>query len=391
MKKLLAIVLCLALCMGALAITASAEGTTYYVAGTKALCGSEWSCNDANNAMTDNGDGTHSITYKDVPAGSHAFKITDGTWDNSWNGNVATPNYELYLETECDVTITFNTSDKSISVDASGAGTLRIEVVGIRGDSDKLAAVNWDNDVTMTETSDAGYGIWEYTFKNVPANSYPEIKFTTNNDWAVNFGCEDSSVGATSGTAHNAVCDGSNIWFEVKELSDVHVKLDLSNFDADTKTGATYTITVTPASADDDGDTGSDTEPANTIKVHAKVPADWTEASAYVWVDGANGEIAWPGTAMEKGADGWYTLEIPSGVDFIIINNNNNGKQTQDIELTDASEIWIVVEASENGGFFGTLTESNPDTGDNLITVCAAMLLAGAAVVTTVAGKKRFF
>ena len=156
--------------------------------------------------------------------------------------------------------------------------------------------------------------------------------------------------------------------------------------------GTVYTTKPQPTPDPDptpDPEPKPDPEPTGMIIVHAQVPADWTAANAYTWADGSDGDPAWPGAAMEKGADGWYTLAVPSNVNNIIINNGNGG-QTQDIKLTGADEIWITVEASESG-FIGTLTESNPNTGDDLIAVCAAMLLAGAAMVTTVASKKRFF
>lgn len=608
MKKLLAIVLCLAMCLGILAMTVTAA-TTYSVAGAyvapgtttekAGVFGVTWTPGHAANVLTSTGTNTYSITYKNAPAGEYRFKVTDGTWTNSWGNNGG--NYIVKLESACDLTINFNSSTKKVTheaassaapdvvtvhakvpttwtkvavyywggasntwpgtvatkdadgwytveipaaatnfivnnnnggkqtqdltlpnakevwvvvegtkgtvhttnpdsgsqpdpepektitvhaqvpatwtkanayawnsstnannqawpgaamtkgddgwytikvpasanriiinngsaqtqditlpaaeevwivVDQSNKGTiyttkpeagtqpeipeLKIDSVGIRGDDTKFSAVNWNSDVAMTKTSEEGYGVWEYTFKNVPAGTWPTIKFTTNGNWDVNFGCMDVNQGAVSGTAHQAAFGGmdNNIWFEVKELSDVHIKLDLSNFDPTDNSGATYTITVTAVVTEQpdptpDPEPKPDPEPTGMIIVHAQVPADWTAANAYTWADGSNGDPAWPGAAMEKGADGWYTLAVPSNVNNIIINNGNGG-QTQDIKLTGADEIWITVEASESG-FIGTLTESNPNTGDDLIAVCAAMLLAGAAVVTTVASKKRFF
>ena len=60
--------------------------------------------------------------------------------------------------------------------------------------------------------------------------------------------------------------------------------------------------------------------------------------------------------------------------------------------LSGAAEIWITVEAADNG-FIGTIHEENPKTADgmDMIAVCTAMLLAGAAAVVVAGNKKRFF
>lgn len=35
--------------------------------------------------MTDNGDGTYSITFTDIAAGSYEFKVELNNWENDWN------------------------------------------------------------------------------------------------------------------------------------------------------------------------------------------------------------------------------------------------------------------------------------------------------------------
>lgn len=54
---------------------------TYNVAGAAGLCGVEW--DPAANQMTDDGDGTWSITFTGVAAGTYEFKVVqDGAWGN---------------------------------------------------------------------------------------------------------------------------------------------------------------------------------------------------------------------------------------------------------------------------------------------------------------------
>lgn len=364
MKKLLAIILCLALCMGALAITASAAGT-YVVAGaylapgdtaeTAGAFGTTWDVGSSANVMTDKGDNVYSITYKNAPAGTYKFKVTDGTWDNCWGDN--DKNFVINLLKDGDLTLNFNSSTKEITFDAADAtSTIKVHA-RVPSDWSTVAAHYWSSDdgttwpgVVMTKGSDDWYNT------EIPAWAQSIIINNNNNGKQT----QDIAMGLVS-----------EIWIVV----------------SDSNSGTLYT-------SNPDAGSDPDPEPTGTVTVHAKVPEDWAAASAYVWADGSNGEVAWPGTAMTLGTNGWYTVEVPSGVDNIII-NNNSGKQTQDIKLIGADEIWIVVEADSNSntGYTGILTESAPATGDgaNLIAVCTAMLLAGAAVITTVAGKKRFF
>ena len=341
-------------------------------------------------AMTKGADGWYTI---EVPAWAKNIIINNGSAQTQ----------DMAFPAADEVWIVVEGTKGTIYTTKPEAGTqpeipeLKIDSVGIRGDDTKFSAVNWNNDVKMTKTGEEGYGVWEYTFKNVAAGTRPTIKFTTNGGWDLNFGCEDANVGATSGTAHKGVHNGGDLWFEVKELSDVHIKLDLSKFNPADNTGATYTITVTAVEteetdpSEDPTEKPTQPEPTGTIIVHAQVPADWTAAYVYTWATGSNGDPAWPGAAMEKDADGWFTLAIPSNVDNIII-NNGAGSQTQDMTLSGAAEIWITVEAADNG-FIGTIHEENPKTADgmDLIAVCTAMLLAGAAAVVVAGNKKRFF
>lgn len=246
MKKLFAIVLCLAMCFSLMALSASADGTTYYVAGSASLCnGKEWDPAASENAMSDpDGDGIYSITYTNVPAGTYEFKVTDGSWNNCWPGS----NYKLTLDSACDVTIHFNSATTEVTVDAAAQGVNQAPTVtfmGIRGQD--YGDLSWETDLVMTEVST---GVYEYTFENIPGGTWPTIKFTANGAWDYNFGCADNTVGAVSGAATEAVLNGQNIWFEVAEASNVTVRLDLSAYDYNANLGATFTVTIVPVSTE---------------------------------------------------------------------------------------------------------------------------------------------
>jgi fibro-slime domain-containing protein len=92
------------------------------------------------------------------------------------------------------------------------------------------------------------------------------------------------------------------------------------------------------------------------VKIHATVPESWKEGtssenplivSLYCWDNNDNKPAGtWPGTAMileDINGTQWYTLEVPANVTNVIINNNNNGKQTADLTITEGLETWIEV------------------------------------------------
>lgn len=85
---------------------------------------------------------------------------------------------------------------------------------------------------------------------------------------------------------------------------------------------------------------------ADTVTVHAYVPEGWSDVRVWAWDDSDKNptSAAWPGDlVMTKGADGWYTVEVPYGYANMLINANGGAAQTDDIKGIDLSkEIWIV-------------------------------------------------
>jgi hypothetical protein len=96
MKKYLLVILAL---LG-LAVPVNAA---YYIAGDF----NGW--NAAGNLMTDNLDGTYSVSLSGIGAGRHEFKVTQGDW--SWN--YPGPNSWLYADASGNIAITFNTNTVS--------------------------------------------------------------------------------------------------------------------------------------------------------------------------------------------------------------------------------------------------------------------------------------
>lgn len=286
MKKLISIILCLALCCGVLAMTASAVGN-YYVAGAHVVnndhtdpgpFGEAWNNAYPANAMSSQGNGIYTKTYYNVPAGEYQFKITDGTWDNCWPGD----NYVLHLDAAKNVTITFNSSTGEVGVSTSSPTSNpdpnpttpavtapEIVTMGVRGEG--LEGLDWATDaIVMEEVSE---NFFEYTFENV-SNTTIKFKFAANNNW------DDYNFGGTfqgSAMLSDAVWAGQDIEVTVTDAANVCLQLDLTNFDYATKTGATFTVYVeAPSEAPTEAPTDPVEDPTDgdTAPTDAPQPTD---------------------------------------------------------------------------------------------------------------------
>ena len=116
MKKLMCWLLVFAMLLSFVPAAVSADDGYYTVAGTEDLCGSGWNPGDPNNQMTLNEEtGLYEKYYINVPAGRHEFKVTDGTWSNSWGMDGG--NYILETAKVQNVLITFNAETTEIGVE----------------------------------------------------------------------------------------------------------------------------------------------------------------------------------------------------------------------------------------------------------------------------------
>lgn len=126
--------------------------------------------------------------------------------------------------------------------------------IGITGSTDSLNYWDVSNSISMKEVSPA---VYEVTFEN---KSYEDIfgigcrdgfKFVKDNSWTDSWGFGTVS----SGELHDAVYGGDFIKIDPgsddeRSPHNFIIRLDLTNWDWNTKTGATFTITVTAPSRD---------------------------------------------------------------------------------------------------------------------------------------------
>ncbi len=86
------------------------EVAAYYVAGTDGLCGVGWDPGYAANKMFLDADGLYKKVFRCVPAGTHNYKITAGSWDTNWgaDGVPGGSDISFTTEQEHDITITFD-------------------------------------------------------------------------------------------------------------------------------------------------------------------------------------------------------------------------------------------------------------------------------------------
>ena len=236
-------------------------GSTYVVAGSEELCGVLWKGSPEEapeNVMTDNGDGTYTKVFTDVqPADSLQIKVVENTADGgqNWIGdNGGDNNITFNVLAACDVTVTFDSNTRKITVSGDGVQIVTdIEIKSMHavgnGDPDDeswLNGVAWDP--TANEMEQVADKVYEITYHNVPEFDNYQVKFAANGKWADSWGSAEEGFTPESGVAFDAVYNGQNLTVNVPyEFADVTLRIDLSNFDYATKLGAVATVTVTGA------------------------------------------------------------------------------------------------------------------------------------------------
>ncbi len=93
----------------------------YYVAGSSGLCGESWNSNA--DKMTFNATkNRYELTFMNITPGTYSFKVTDGTWNNSWGEDGGESNYSFTIDAVSDVTVYFDATTKKPGVETNATG-----------------------------------------------------------------------------------------------------------------------------------------------------------------------------------------------------------------------------------------------------------------------------
>ena len=370
LKKALSLVVSIMLMVTSLSfaiVSASAADVTYVVAGTSNLCGVEWKGSLADapaNVMTDNGDGTYTKVFTDVqPAEGVQLQVVENAADGTlnWIGDATGNNVTFNVTEACDVTVNFDSATKEITVTGDGVQfvtDLEITSINAVGNGDpEDEESNWLNgaawDPTANAMTEVSENVYEITFDNVTAYDNYQVKFAANGAWTDSWGCEEENFTAESGTAFNAAYNGQNIVVNVPyEKASVTLKLDLTNFDYASKTGAVATVTVTDAA-----------EPAATYVVAG--------SEAFCGVDWIGSPADAPANVMTDNGDGTYTkvftdVQPAEGVQLKVVENAADGTQTWIGDATGNNVTFDVTAACDVTVNFDSATKEITVTGDGV-------------------------
>lgn len=257
----------------------------YYIAGKGAgdfACGEEWK---ADVCPLTNG----TVTYTALPAGEYLFKITDGTWKNSWGrAQLADPtaypenndnNVIFTLDSASDVTISFDGTTLSLTINGNGeGGDQGGEEGGEEGGDDPIDTPTGAVYYLIGYINGADYGceadaenMGDYKFVDgtltatFEVDSYVFVKTEGNTDWFMSDGFDQESP-ATLINTKNTLTDynklmvpgGVEVTFTLVENADGTLTLsyttgtatDLEDIDAEDAVVAAYDLLGRPVAAD---------------------------------------------------------------------------------------------------------------------------------------------
>ncbi len=219
---------------------AAKDGDVYVIAGSAnenlsqggvptPIFGTAWDGTLSANQMTLSGS-VYTKTYTVAGAYTVEFKVVKN--GETWYGN-GESNIHLDLPAGCKFTVTFNPSTNAVSA------SVAMDYTSVYVASDLLN--NWQADgQAMTQKQP---GIWE-TQLQVPAGSHG-FKFTIDGSWDRNFGRGLYQSTFVTGQERDAKWNGSdNMMLNFDAATTVTLRLNLTNFNYQTKSGAKYGVFV---------------------------------------------------------------------------------------------------------------------------------------------------
>lgn len=362
MKKLLAIVLALMLCVSALSVMAFAAQTTT----VHAYVPSDWAKPNVYGWTDPDGNpnwpGT-AMTQEDGQWYTGTIDIVNNrVIINNDTGSPQTVDLEMDAGFE-EIWVVVGTADaegkfsgtvyyeKPENVDAPadpGPGTdAPAEDVNPADPSDQFAP---PSSLAIVGTGIPGVGEWD------PANAAGDMYVVSENVYEIEIGCP-------AGTNMTFKFAGNDAWDDTCNLGSgtpaIGSTVDLVNgntagdmtlsVDKDVKLKFTVDLTAlvndTGAATLKIEEVEGEVEPAPApveVTVYARVSTGWGAPNLYTWSTGLEGSVAWPGTAMTKDEGDWYVGKMPAGETNLIINDGTS--QTSDLTVEAGKEtVWVDV------------------------------------------------
>lgn len=240
---------------------------------------------------------------------------------------------------------------QNVIVNANQGTDAAIQTDGIVVEAGKSVWITVAEDKTATVSYDA------QTTAEIPAyvekfivHAYVPLEWQTADLWAWS---APDGTNAFESWPGEAMVEGENGWFTAKAPTWVN-SIIISGNDAAAQTADVSIeakelwITVYEDLSYDLSYEDPDKAVEN-ITVHAQVPADWSGPSCWAWSapDGTNAFTSWPGEPLTQDGD-WYTIEVPGWINSVIINANEGTIQTSDLSVEAGKDVWVVVTDAAN-------------------------------------------
>lgn len=213
----------------------------YYVAGVSTLCGNEWKQADPENAMTQQPNGTWTITYTNVAAGIYEFKVTDET---SWYGP-AVGNWQISTAATSDITLTFDPSNNSIAITGEVSGEIDFTFTSLTVAGNNINGSEWVPDNASNHMAAKSATVYTFAFDVTEGEEY-ELKVCVDNSWSLSFGVKTDSPIELNSAIDATKNDGKNVKFTAPQTGVATVTFDFTNFNLTADTGAKLSVSVAP-------------------------------------------------------------------------------------------------------------------------------------------------
>lgn len=225
--------------------TAPRPEDVYVVAGSPvSVFQSEWDGTCEANRMTKDGDVYVKSYTVDRAMPNIQLKIVKN--NRIWYGDEIGKNVKFRINSPGTFTVTFDPATEEVSVtgdDVVVEPVSYLDAVNVVGNGEGAWLNNADWNIDFNRMRLVADNIWETTFENVTEAFDRQFLFATDGSMQHSFG----GAFVDSGVETDAVYDGNTITFDTEyELQTVNIRLDLRGYDEWSKTGAKYTVTITP-------------------------------------------------------------------------------------------------------------------------------------------------